>query len=82
LGTTDDLHPELRIYDKKLYKALGNMQTAFAVRLKALGVPFFGVPPERIAKIGDDDVGGKITDEKLKEMQQKMIEYLEAMYGD
>ena len=82
MGTADDMHPELRVYDKKLYKALGSMQAAFEMRLKGLGVPFFGVPSERITKRGEDEVAGKITEAKLRELQQKMIDYLEAMYGD
>jgi hypothetical protein len=82
LKTTDVMHPELQIYDRKIYKAQEVMEADFQCRLKTLGVPFFGVPANKIVKTDEEAVDGKITKKKLKELQEKMYQYLQDMYID
>lgn len=62
--------------------------------LKALGVPFFGVKPYLVLGASYDPIevvdsqtvavgeGGKITKEKLLELQRKMLNHLMELYGD
>jgi hypothetical protein len=48
--------------------------------LRELGVPFFGVSQKYIVLPGDDNPYGKITPEKLAELQRKMVQHLQDMY--
>lgn len=82
---------QLKAYDRKVHKAQTEMFNAMSGQLKGLGVPFFGVKPELIAK-GDEaavTVSGpasgsktRITEAELQKLQRRMIEYLEDMYKD
>jgi hypothetical protein len=44
-------------------------------QLSDLGIPFFGVDPSLVV----DHPDGKRV--KLRELQRKMLDYLESMYG-
>lgn len=75
---------ELRAYDKKVHRAATQMEKAMLADLVAMGVPFFGTE-ERL--VVEDDLGeasekGTITKKQLKELQMKMIQHLEDLYGE
>ena len=60
--------------------------------LKVLGVPFFGIKPYLIVQSADTlpevakdpsaDSSTKITKAQLLEMQRKMLNHLNELYGD
>ncbi|KAB2575963.1 hypothetical protein DBV05_g5408 [Lasiodiplodia theobromae] len=82
---------QLKAYDRKVHKAQTEMFNAMSGQLKGLGVPFFGVKPELIAK-GDEAAAAvsgpasgsktRVTEAELQKLQRRMIEYLEDMYKD
>jgi hypothetical protein len=63
---------ELTAYDSKVYKAQLEMHKAFTTQLKALGVPFFGMRTEALVKLKEAE---------LLDLQRRMLNYLEEMYG-
>ena len=48
------------------------MHRAMSAQLKTLGVPFFGMRSEYLVKLREAE---------LLELQRKMLNYLEEMYG-
>jgi hypothetical protein len=60
--------------------------------LKSLGVPFFGTKPYLITHAAEEpneatdshsvQAGGKITRKQLLELQRKMLNHLNELYGD
>lgn len=87
----EDQEVELRMFDVKVYKAQTQMSEAMSMRLKALGVPFFGTLSELImSEISSAAVapGSRpkwsplITSTQLLSLQRRMIEYLEDMYKE
>jgi hypothetical protein len=72
---------DLRIYDAKLHKAQKDMCNDMELRLRNLGVPFFGVSQRLIVRDEDEPHEGRITSNELKALQIKMIQYLEDMYS-
>ncbi|KAF2086729.1 hypothetical protein K490DRAFT_43651 [Saccharata proteae CBS 121410] len=83
---------ELEAYDMKVWRASRQMVDAMTAQLKNLGVPFFGVVPEKIMSAEEASSGQlrsyqptssrptRITEEELLALQRKMLEYLEDMY--
>ena len=63
---------ELDAYDMKVYKAQQDMYRAMSNQLKILGVPFFGMRSDYLVKLREAE---------LLELQRKMLNYLEEMYG-
>jgi uncharacterized protein DUF2458 len=51
------------------------------LRLRNLGVPFFGLSQKLIVQDDDNRLEGTITSTKLQALQKKMIQYLEDMYA-
>ncbi|KAF2097279.1 hypothetical protein NA57DRAFT_77533 [Rhizodiscina lignyota] len=85
----DDID-EAKAYVSKVHMAAVEMHTAMTVELKVLGVPFFGTKPEHVKRNGNREVsqnggsltnGVKITERELLDLQRKMVQYLEDMYG-
>lgn len=62
----------MRVYDKKVYRAYGEMVKATREELGKMGIPFFG---------GDDDkeAEGKLRDEEVEKLRGRMMEFLEDM---
>lgn len=78
---------ELRAYDQKVHQAQKHMNNAMTVELKALGVPFFGtsadkVVPDRIDGAETRPGSNCISYSELRDLQRRMISYLEDMYKD
>ncbi|KAL8925424.1 MAG: hypothetical protein Q9208_003516 [Pyrenodesmia sp. 3 TL-2023] len=65
-----DVDKELRVYDKKVYKAYGEMVIATGVELERLGIPFFA--------IGETEKG-RVGEEELERLKGRMVEFLEDM---
>ena len=72
---------ELAAYDAKVHKALREMQLHMSQQLCHLGVPFFGLDPRLVVDHQDRVDGSHISTVKLAELQRKMLDYLESMYG-
>lgn len=62
---------ELALYDRKVHRACRDMVTAMHGELARMGVPFFGV-------VGD----AKITQGELRELQKRMVRFLEEFVGE
>ncbi len=89
----DELTPEeeLRIYDRKVYKACLEMEKACVKDLGKLEVPFFctmGGLVSRKKEEGEKEEGkkgkkrnGKFREEELMVLQGRMIEVLEDLCG-
>ena len=73
-------HVELAAYDSKVHNALLLMQRHMGQQLSDLGVPFFGVEPSLVVDRSDEN-GPRVSRVKLGELQRKMLDYLESMYG-
>ena len=86
LRTDEAEEEELREHEKKVYRACRAMVEAQSARLKALGVPFFGMREEFLRSEGEteDDSEGKkkVTKRELVELQRKMLNHLMELYGD
>jgi hypothetical protein len=86
---------ELRVYDMKVWKAQAQMVTEFSQRLKALGVPFFGVPSGMVRRRGEapstpgagdgkgegTTEGKRIGEEELVALQRRMVDLLRDLVG-
>jgi hypothetical protein len=72
---------ELAAYDSKVHNALLEMQLHMNQQLGHLGVPFFGLDPRLVMDRSDGTDGSCISTIRLEELQRKMLDYLEAMYG-
>lgn len=80
---------ELKVYDGKVYRASEDMVRAMTLELQKLCVPFFGTRSEcliasaLVCKGNDDNLPkDKITEERLRELQRRMLQYLEDMYKE
>ncbi|KAF1959816.1 hypothetical protein CC80DRAFT_533152 [Byssothecium circinans] len=88
LRTPEREKEELSEYDLKVYRACRLMVDSQSANLKGLGVPFFGTKQELILADGaspeDDEAGQdkKVTKKQLLELQRKMLNHLEDLYGD
>ncbi|KAF2398300.1 hypothetical protein EJ06DRAFT_532049 [Trichodelitschia bisporula] len=81
--TDEENIAELAHFDVKVYKASQRMVDVHTGELKRLGVPFFGIKPERVTKTPSNDPNDtRITEEQLLQLQRRMIEYLEDLYRD
>ncbi|KAL9624371.1 MAG: hypothetical protein Q9160_001333 [Pyrenula sp. 1 TL-2023] len=87
--TTEQNAEELRKYDGKIYKALTEMSRAIDGELRGMGVPFFAIKHDLVALAKQDQDSLKKSDgnkqklsrEELKELQKKMIDLLEDLFG-
>ncbi|KAK3686861.1 hypothetical protein LTR37_019413 [Vermiconidia calcicola] len=88
-----DKETELATFDRKVYAALEDMETAIAAELKGLGVPFFGTdrglilsddaqaPPE--PSLGNQSRWSPlVTEKQLLELRRRMVGHLEDLYRD
>ncbi|EXJ58075.1 hypothetical protein A1O7_05499 [Cladophialophora yegresii CBS 114405] len=78
---------ELRAYDEKVYKALCAMTADFDRQLREMGVPFYAIKHELvIMKDGPEENPGqhkgKIDRGELRELQKRMCQTLEDLFGD
>ncbi|KIW32840.1 uncharacterized protein PV07_04356 [Cladophialophora immunda] len=78
---------ELDAYDKKVYAGLLAMAADFDRQLRSLGVPFYAIKhdlviledgPEKRAGVNK----GKIDKGELRELQKRMCQTLEDLFGD
>ncbi|KAL8717928.1 MAG: hypothetical protein Q9181_008259 [Wetmoreana brouardii] len=70
---------ELRIYDRKVHKAYGEMVKATEAELNGLGIPFFCLEQELVARAGGEEVGKKVGERELEALKRRMVEFLEDM---
>ena len=88
-----DSEAELVEFDRKIYAAQLDMETAMTAELKRLGVPFFGT--DRNAVLSSDDETSVerlshrrpiwsplVTETQLLELRRRMVGHLEDLYGD
>jgi len=84
---------ELKTFDMKVYRAQHQMVKEFSVKLRNMGIPFFGTRSDLIRKADNDPVAGSnpkdlqtsmksITEKELVELQRKMLGLLEEMCRD
>ncbi len=78
---------ELKAYDEKVYKALCAMAADFDRQLREMGVPFYAIKHDLvILKEGPEKTPGehkgKVDKGELRELQKKMCETLEDLFGD
>ncbi|KAJ9606989.1 hypothetical protein H2200_009000 [Cladophialophora chaetospira] len=78
---------ELKAYDEKVYKALCAMVADFDRQLREMGVPFYAIKHELvILKDGPEKTPGehqgKLDKGELRELQKKVCETLEDLFGD
>ena len=77
---------ELDVYDMKVYKSLLAMAADFDRQLRASGVPFFAIKHELvILEEGREKAGvvkGRLDKGELKELQRRMLTFLEELFGD
>lgn len=90
---TETAEEELRTFDLKVYKAQHQMVKEMSVKLKSLGVPFFGTRTELVkkpckdpAQSGNFDGAGDtkkvITESELVDLQRKMLNLLEDLCAE
>lgn len=77
---------ELDAYDKKVYAGLTAMASDFDRQLRAIGVPFYAIKHDLvILEAGPAKSGapkGRIDRGELRELQQRMLQTLEDLFGD
>ena len=78
---------ELKKYDEKVYKALCAMTADFDRQLREMGVPFFAIKYELVVlKDGPERIPGehkvKLDKGELRELQKRMCQTLEDLFGD
>lgn len=89
---------ELKLYDKKVYRAQGLMNKSMETDLETLGIPFFGTNASLVAGkdeqilIADEKRNSstklsnqqriKLSFSEHLELQRKMIQHLEDMYKE
>jgi hypothetical protein len=89
----EDFEEELRVFDGKVYRAQTQMVKEMSMKLKGLGVPFFGTKVELVRKRGEEDEKEedkgngkgevkKIDEGQLVELQRKMIVILEDLCSE
>jgi len=85
----DELAEELKTFDMKVYRAQTQMVKEMSVKLKGLGVPFFGTRTELVRTKAREDAPGydeasnqskeMIDEADLVELQRKMLVILEDL---
>jgi Protein of unknown function (DUF2458) len=71
---------EVERYDKKVYTALSEMVAAIDRELTTLRVPFFAIKHELVQKAGGAE--GVLCKAELVELQKKMLQLLQDLFGD
>jgi Protein of unknown function (DUF2458) len=71
---------ELNRYDKKVYAALGQMVAAMDRELTGLRVPFFAIKHDLVGISGGAE--GMLSKVELMELQRKMLQFLEDLFGE
>ncbi len=77
----------------KVYRAQHQMIKEFSIKLKNMGIPFFGTRSDLIKKVEKEPVPGSnpkgllaltksITEQELVELQRKILSLLEEMCQD
>lgn len=79
-STAEEERAELERYDKKVYAALGQMVAAVDRELTVLRVPFFAIKHDLVSKNEGSD--GVLSKTMLMELQKKMLQLLEDLFGD
>ena len=72
---------DLADYDSKVYAAQKAMKNHMSKHLHSLGIPFFELSADKVHNVDGEAPNGKISEDKLLELQKKMIEYLETIYA-
>ena len=77
---------ELQAYDKKVYAGLLAMAADFDRQLRGLGVPFYSIKHELvILEEGKEKAGairGRLDRGELRELQKRMLQHLEDLFGE
>lgn len=77
---------ELEAYDKKVYKALVQMQAHFDKELRNLGVPFYAIKHDLVileaGKEKPGSVQGRIDTGELRELQKRLLQTLEDLFDE
>lgn len=88
-----DPEAELAAFDRKIYAAQLDMETAMSGELKALGVPFFGTDQTLVVSDEKDATKEKVLDghpkwsplvtqSQLLGLRRKMVQHLEDLYRE
>lgn len=80
-STAEEEKAELERYDKKVYAALGQMVAAMDKELTSLRVPFFAIKHELVKK-SEGTAEGELGKGELVELQKKMLQFLQDLFGD
>ncbi len=77
---------ELEAYDRKVYAGLTTMAADFDRQLRAIGVPFYAIKHDLVVlEQGPEKTGaakGRIDKGELRELQKRMLQTLEDLFGD
>ncbi|KAL8658561.1 MAG: hypothetical protein Q9202_007528 [Teloschistes flavicans] len=76
---------ELRLYDRKVWKAYGEMQRATEAELKTLAIPFFCLADECVVGTSEEEMErgkGKVGEKELQVLKARMVALLEDLVGD
>jgi Protein of unknown function (DUF2458) len=79
-STAAEEKAEVERYDKKVYTALSEMVAAIDRELTTLRVPFFAIKHELVQKAGGAE--GVLCKAELVELQKKMLQLLQDLFGD
>lgn len=85
---TDELseEQEMKMYDRKVYRACEEMAAATVKELRKLGVPFFCVVDGSVSEEGDRTAQAKkqgtISQQDLTELKGRMMVLLEDLCGE
>jgi hypothetical protein len=71
---------DLARFDSKVHNALLEMQLHMGQQFRLMGIPFFGLDSSVIVDSGGKDES-RVSTVRLRELQRKMLDYLESMYG-
>lgn len=88
-----DAEAELAAFDRKIYAAQQDMETAMSAQLKSLGVPFFGTdhklvvsnekdPSKEALPEGHPKWSPLVTESQLLGLRRKMVQHLEDLYRE
>lgn len=92
-GNSVDVDKELATFDRKIYAAQVQMDTAMTAELKGLGVPFFGTDSSFVVGESDGQDSANVTsnrpkhsplvtEKQLMDLRRRLVEHLEALYRD
>ena len=77
---------ELDAYDAKVYKSLLSMNADFDRQLRAMSIPFFAIKHELVileaGRERSDVTRGRLDKGELRELQKRMLQHLEDLFGD